>query len=720
MDFSKDSELKPVLVYKDPKEIIPFSNIVVPSSMRSPLWKHFGFPADRDKTIITKNRIICGICRIMLAYNKNTTNLSTHLRNKHPHILDEIQTNSNKHKINKYEDFKMPVRLNSESESPSLPKRSKTEEYENNWYSDNGVDESPQKEEIHPTGIIKKTFVKARKLIMESSDMIENLVIESQDNDDIENQYIETIDYNHINDEENETITETLETDCTDSTLNTDQSKDDYLTEEFLTIKESHEVIYESPTEGIEIPSKSPPKIIANKISDSRNEEITEQIKKFLIKDLIHPSIVDGSGFKDLMGFFDTDIPNSLQFTEYIEKDYGLQHSCILSGIESILKNQNYSLSFCKLSSSFTEISINYLSDIETKNSLENQIFCISKNCTQFFETFVDDQEKCSAFVVDFDLQSICEKVHTMKIPIIPTFSYVTNMVFEAIYGQFSAVRNAVDELLLGNVKKFHNWMQKFEYLSQFLINSSNNDSENKQIIQAFIECIRPLKNYMDVLTFERTIHHASVMKPVAQQLIVQYYTEVEMESESLDTEITILEKDMKRIIHQIFEDHIIKNPFLTMASFLDPRFQGLTSTDDLNQIRDELKKTLQTNDSQSSETERLSKLKSEKNVGLSSLFSNIPKITKSKVPKNRFDIEFRSYTEDASLEMQFCPMEWWFETESLYPTISQYVKKYFCVPAFTNNFHRFPPKYDHIACDTNEQLLWLHLNELRHRSPES
>lgn len=173
-----------------------------------------------------------------------------------------------------------------------------------------------------------------------------------------------------------------------------------------------------------------------------------------------------------------------------------------------------------------------------------------------------------------------------------------------------------------------------------------------------------------------------------------------------------------------------MENPFLTMASFLDPRFQRLTTPNDFTSIRDELEKYLQ-NETKSTDITRIEEKqpkKNDKGFRLSSLFSNLTPVTKAKTPKNRFDIEFRSYSEDVSLDMELCPLEWWFETESLYPTIKQHVKKYFCVPAFVNNFHRLPlteqeeleTKYDNIGNDTNEHLLWLHLNELRTRLIET
>lgn len=166
------------------------------------------------------------------------------------------------------------------------------------------------------------------------------------------------------------------------------------------------------------------------------------------------------------------------------------------------------------------------------------------------------------------------------------------------------------------------------------------------------------------------------------------------------------------------------------MSSFLDPRFQRLTAPSDLSSIRDELEKNVQTNDMKSENRTggKQLKLKQDKNFGLSSLFSNISTVTKTKAPKNRFDIEFRSFTEDVSLDMELCPLEWWLDSETLYPNIKQHVKKYFCVPSFVNNLHRLPlqdqeeleQKYDRLDKDIGEKFLWLHLNELRQRLLES
>lgn len=51
--------------------------------MRSSHWQYFGFPADAQGNILTKKKIICTLCKSVLAYNKNTTNLKSHINAKH-------------------------------------------------------------------------------------------------------------------------------------------------------------------------------------------------------------------------------------------------------------------------------------------------------------------------------------------------------------------------------------------------------------------------------------------------------------------------------------------------------------------------------------------------------------------------------------------------------------------------------------------------------------
>lgn len=186
----------------------------------------------------------------------------------------------------------------------------------------------------------------------------------------------------------------------------------------------------------------------------------------------------------------------SFQIEKCIEKEYSAEHSSVMSAIKSIINNRNYSLSFHKLgNSSIVEISINYWPDVNNPNMpLENLIFCIAKNCTNFILSNIDNLTRCSAFVVDFELGDDFEAIIPEGIPVISTFSFVAKMAFDACM-QLSAVRSAIelaDASLMGKIEKSHTWLQQFECLSQFISESTN--AENNQVIQVLIKCFQPLK----------------------------------------------------------------------------------------------------------------------------------------------------------------------------------------------------------------------------------
>lgn len=72
------------------EEHIVYTQTIVPSTMRSTYWKYFGFPGNDNLEILTKSRVVCTICNKVISYNKNTSNLRTHLVAKHPEKMFEL------------------------------------------------------------------------------------------------------------------------------------------------------------------------------------------------------------------------------------------------------------------------------------------------------------------------------------------------------------------------------------------------------------------------------------------------------------------------------------------------------------------------------------------------------------------------------------------------------------------------------------------------------
>lgn len=76
------------------KHTFTYKKLVVPMSMRSIYWKCYGFPASEEGDILTRVKIVCLLCKTVIAYNRNTSNLRMHLQNKHPHELMELESSA--------------------------------------------------------------------------------------------------------------------------------------------------------------------------------------------------------------------------------------------------------------------------------------------------------------------------------------------------------------------------------------------------------------------------------------------------------------------------------------------------------------------------------------------------------------------------------------------------------------------------------------------------
>lgn len=79
------------------KHTFIYKKLVVPSTMRSIYWKCYGFPANEDGEILTKVKIVCLLCKTVIAYNRNTSNLRMHLQNKHPQVFFILLTLSERY-----------------------------------------------------------------------------------------------------------------------------------------------------------------------------------------------------------------------------------------------------------------------------------------------------------------------------------------------------------------------------------------------------------------------------------------------------------------------------------------------------------------------------------------------------------------------------------------------------------------------------------------------
>lgn len=58
--------------------------ISTPPNLKSQVWKYFGFWSVGSKIIEPREKVVCKLCKMQLAYHSTTSNLRSHLENVHP------------------------------------------------------------------------------------------------------------------------------------------------------------------------------------------------------------------------------------------------------------------------------------------------------------------------------------------------------------------------------------------------------------------------------------------------------------------------------------------------------------------------------------------------------------------------------------------------------------------------------------------------------------
>lgn len=305
------SLLAPVLLYQSKHDLEPYNKIVVPSSMRSLYWKFFGFPANKQNEITNKHRIVCAICGTSIAYNKNTTNLQTHLNTRHPEIAREY----------------FPGAKNTKPLTQSTIKRIKVETIDNdswNEYTKSKV--KTIRPQVHPTGIVKKATVHRVK-------MNQKLLYDDQDanNSLIDEIIIPPIEYAELNCDDIETVAENLEYAEADEPSNIYATKDHSFSIRLMNI--------ERVNQSCDSPNATRDAVIENRALSPKYDsfDINEAACRMIVTDLLSLAIVEGKGFQRFIQQISADAatPNSaaVSFDGERSFQYSATLTCFLSHI---------------------------------------------------------------------------------------------------------------------------------------------------------------------------------------------------------------------------------------------------------------------------------------------------------------------------------------------------------------------------------------------------
>lgn len=90
--------------------------------------------------------------------------------------------------------------------------------------------------------------------------------------------------------------------------------------------------------------------------------------------------------------------------------DYKQQHKENIASIKDIMDKRHHSLSFNQLTpNALYEININHLPGEDVRyETLESRTICISQNVSELFDRFEITPTRCSAFVINADLNDGC------------------------------------------------------------------------------------------------------------------------------------------------------------------------------------------------------------------------------------------------------------------------------------------------------------------------
>ncbi|XP_055836838.1 uncharacterized protein LOC129905388 [Episyrphus balteatus] len=652
---------------------IEYTRTVVPSTMRSPYWKFFGFPSDNSNNVLTKQKIICTLCNAVIAYNKNTSNLRTHIVARHPELLIELynekkKTNGTTAGQQSLLQGKTTTLTN--ADEPPGAKRPKIQ-YVIGCLDNESNDNEPGTSDT-------KSF---------DVSIIEDAIIE------------------HSNDK---------------ATDNSDF--DDF-----------SGPITSNPEYGFEEIEMNHSK--GNMSVDDLSLE--DQIVEMIITDLRSPSLVQETGFEKLMTSINNRMamPRRHQIEQKINKLYNKNFKKIHQQIRAVTNTKPYAISmefFRNVEEkSLVCIYFNHLIPVEARLQLTAYTTLEITPNFELSTVFSDfNLSNCSAVIMSDENELVEQFFLTLGVPIIPCFESVVNNCMMSIFAH-TAVNGAYKRTLelfekhdcatlldsFPEIFEENPW-SKFNFLQFVQDHLSMVDEENTEAIEIskqLVNFLSPLKTTLETIADE-PLPLCSLMKPLSRKLIDEYLSTFFCETEALT--------DVKNIVIDELTQRILSNMFLSESSLFDPRFQSVTvETESLQDIKDSVAHRFEHLIANDVIEQKPIKLESKTPQRKSSLklFFNRGVKTETKQPlKRSLEYEVIKYTSESGADLEQCPMKWWEENEFVYPKLRKISDYYMCVPCCSTNLFK-SSIVDRVAITNRRfmlrkniinQILFLHLNK--------
>lgn len=676
---------------------IRFSQLVRPPTMRSLYWRFFGFPATADGQIITRQKIICTLCNGEVAYNRNTTNLKGHLKNRHRGVIEAAQQQEPLVKRVKYvyqpvDDDGQPLRKTVTahrqcSSHPQSPDRASVNEADINNERDNDEDDQLQEFVV---------FAESPKLRRRLVDVI-----------DVDNTAADDINLLFVDEQR-----QRLEQEAAAS-ADEDTTKFGYMVEYIKCEVDSasgHETDTE-PSESVTAGADHSDEVFLahQQKTMSTSTSTTDRLIDVLVENMLPSEFVASKSFEAFCAAIDDRyrLPSAHQIETALGRRYADGRTKALDALSSHLladDDRNY---FSIGVERWTNHSQNtyltvYVFHVTTGDATQpNGRFATTTLHTLAWQRSHSADAwstlfaplplaNCTAMLLNFPLAE-----HPVLRGILDANNIAALFCLHHAIGE--AARRCLDIVDARDGLPSSSsscvapddpdaaayWHTRFDRLQA----DGNGDD-----IDALLRLLEPLRVAEQTVMAERT-PIASLVHPIVQQLLQNHFAVASppTDASASDLSPTAIETQIRRQVHETFvELGLVYHPVSLAASLLDPRFQNLIDGgQDLPAIRQSLRKLSATPterlDDAAAACVRADKTATGKPSKLSAFLRphSRPDRTTVLQRRSRLDVELDAYVADVDAELEQCPLAWWRTVgRAAYGQLEACARRYLCVPA--------------------------------------
>lgn len=703
-----------------------YKKLVVPMRMRSVYWKYFGFPANDDGTILTREKIVCVICKSPMIYNRNTSNLRMHLHSKHKNVFRKIEL----------EEGEKGVAISNGSPAKRPKPQGKSSIFSRSV--DGSVDFNNYTASARKSNDNKDVQMVMTEEVTESD--ISNIAIIFPNNEEL-------TEYNEVRHVQTETIDSTEITDAIVNFIVTDLAPTSVVDG-----KGFHNLMSTVCSKTVLLPNE---KKLVEELVPTLYNSCKEQVYNTIISSCVSNISISVEDWKSVDGLQCVSIYMHYLQTGEPRLFTKLLTTVYCTGTETI---QHWSAVLEKL---FDEWSINSSAitgvivssdNVELKQALELKnltilpcfLFVLQKLCTDHCFNHIDVTpvlEKCRR-VVKF-IQEVKVGVYDTTIANDDEEDFDENDENMLNYDQTDLWLTTY-YMLRGLIRRKTTILQ---ILNDAAAQLSGNTlmSSDWEIIQDLINLLEPLKTIVITL-FEEKNPSMSLVKPLIWKVNSSRFEIAEDDSPLLQD----LKTTMKHFLNEAYSDDTVDN-LTQVATTLDPRFKSFVQQDEHfnggQSLIDLLGNLVETEGSIVAEEPsstylktsyasdfdkfliicvlsapgRSSMDKNRRHSGINTLFGSFCVNKPNLTAQDKVKMEVQYYQTATSAMLEECPLEWWQHMSGKCPNLVRLAHKYHCVPAIViasgthsiREYINFYFKRASLKINMIDPVLFLHSNRV-------